>query len=56
MAVKVDLEKCIGCGACIDTCPVSALEMDGDKVKVDADTCVDCGACVDGCPVEALSM
>ncbi|MCD4829237.1 MAG: 4Fe-4S binding protein [Candidatus Cloacimonetes bacterium] len=56
MAVNLDKEKCIGCAACVDTCPVEALEMDGDKVKVDEDACVDCGACVDSCPVEALSM
>ena len=56
MAVKVDEAKCVGCGACVGTCPVSALEMDGDVVKVDGDTCVDCGACVSACPVEALEM
>jgi len=56
MAVKVDKATCIGCGACVDTCPVSALEMNGDKVKVDEGTCIDCGACVGACPVEALSL
>jgi ferredoxin len=56
MAVKVDMDKCMGCGACVDTCPVSALEIVGDKVKCDEDTCVDCGACTGVCPVEALSL
>lgn len=56
MAVNVDKGKCTGCGACVDTCPVSALEIVNDKVVCDGDTCVDCGACVGVCPVGALSL
>jgi electron transfer flavoprotein alpha subunit len=56
MAVKIDEGKCVGCAACIDTCPVAALEMKNDKAVVDADTCVDCGACVGACPTEAIEM
>ncbi|MCL2743767.1 MAG: 4Fe-4S binding protein [Planctomycetaceae bacterium] len=56
MAAKVDPDKCTGCGSCVDTCPVSAISMDGDKAKVNADECVDCGACIDACPVEAIEL
>ena len=56
MAAVVDKEKCTGCGACIDACPLDAIEMDGDVAVVNEDTCGDCGACVDVCPVEAISM
>jgi len=55
MAVKIDKETCIGCGACVDVCPVEALEMIDDKAVVDEDACTDCGACIDECPVEAIS-
>ncbi len=54
MAVTVS-DACIGCGACIDTCPVGALEMVDDKAKCN-DNCSECGACIDACPVEALSL
>ena len=56
MTVKIDIEKCIGCGACVDVCPVGALSMENDKAVVDAETCIDCGACIPECPVEAISM
>ena len=56
MAVKADLEKCTGCGACVDICPNEALKVNDEKVVVDENECIDCGVCVDECPVEALEM
>jgi len=26
--VQVDVEACVDCGACVDECPVEALEME----------------------------
>ena len=56
MAVKIDKETCIGCGACVGTCPVGALTMVDGKSVVDPAVCVDCGACVAVCPVQAMSL
>ena len=56
MAVKVDLDKCTGCGTCVESCPSEALTVENEKVVVDQDACVDCGVCVDECPEEALTM
>jgi len=53
--VNIDVEKCQGCGACVDGCPVSALSVVDDKITVNED-CLDCGACTDTCPFEALSL
>jgi ferredoxin len=55
MAVKIDKETCIGCGACVDVCPVSALSLVDDKAVCDADICIDCGACIPTCPVAAIT-
>ena len=55
MVAVIDPETCIGCGACVDGCPVEAISLD-DKAVVDADACTSCGACVDTCPVEAITM
>ena len=46
-------DECVACGACADTCPVSAIEVT-DKAVVNPDTCIDCGACEDVCPVGAI--
>ena len=56
MAVVIESDKCVGCGACVETCPVEALSMNGDKVVVDANKCIDCSACVGACPTDAISM
>jgi ferredoxin len=56
MAVVVDKENCIGCGACTGVCPVGALELDGDgKSECDPEKCISCLTCVGACPVSAIS-
>lgn len=55
MAVKVDKQKCTGCGTCSDSCPVEAIKVN-DKAEIDENECIDCGTCVDECPEEALSL
>ena len=56
MAVKVDLEKCTGCGTCAEVCPVEAIKIENDKAQIDEEECVDCGTCVEECPESALSL
>ncbi len=56
MAAVVDKEKCTGCEACIESCPLEAISMQDGLAVIDPDTCGDCGACVDVCPTEAISM
>ncbi len=56
MPVKVDKDMCIGCGACVGVCPVTALSLDDEgKSECDADTCITCLSCVGTCPVSAIS-
>lgn len=56
MAAVVDKEKCVGCGACVDECPVEAIKIEDDKAIINEDDCVSCGACVDACPCEAIEV
>jgi len=44
--------NCIGCGACISSCPKGALKVIGGTVKV-SETCDSCGVCLKGsCTIE----
>ena len=53
MAVIVNQEKCIGCGACVPSCPFGAIEMRDGKAYI-TEACTMCGACISVCPVEAI--
>ena len=46
-------DACIGCGACAEDCPVSAISEKDGKYEINKDDCIDCGSCAAACPVEA---
>ena len=50
---KVDKEKCVGCGACVNVCPAGAISVKNDKAVI-SDKCVDCGRCAQVCPAHAI--
>jgi len=55
MAVKVDKEKCTGCGACVEVCPAQVIRIEEEKAVI-SDDCVECGVCVEECPEGAISL
>jgi len=57
MTIEINYEKCITCGACIETCAYGALEMvDGTTRWAHPDSCESCGVCSMVCPEEAITM
>jgi len=53
--LKIDIEACIGCGICEETCTFDAITV-VDGVAVVNEKCTLCGSCVDDCEVGALSI
>ena len=55
--VRIDLEKCNGCGTCVDTCPVGVYEIKDEKsVPVKMEECLACKACEVQCPNAAIQV
>ena len=52
--IKVEKEKCVGCGVCEQVCPSSAIKVVDKKAAVN-DNCVHCLTCVKYCKPGALA-
>ncbi|KYK24856.1 4Fe-4S ferredoxin [Thermoplasmatales archaeon SG8-52-4] len=54
--VKIDDEKCTGCGLCIPNCPEGAIQIIDGKARLVSDIfCDGLGACLGHCPEGAIS-
>lgn len=52
-----DDESCIGCGKCVERCPVKAMTLNSDDEAVyNRENCFGCGLCVTTCPTDALLL
>ncbi len=55
--IKIDEEKCNGCGLCIPNCPEGALQIIDGKVRLISDLfCDGLGACIGHCPEGAIAI
>lgn len=55
--IKIDREKCKGCGECLDVCPHGLLKLSAGKAEItDKDACMECGACKTNCPYGAIEV
>ncbi len=55
----IDIEKCIGCGICVETCPMDVLRLDektGQSEIVYPEDCQICHLCRIYCPEDALGI
>ena len=55
--IKIDEEKCNGCGRCADSCVEGAIQMVDGKARLISEVfCDGLGACLGECPVGAITV
>lgn len=55
--IKIDQEKCNGCGLCVDACHEGAIALvDGKATLMHEHYCDGLGDCLPSCPVNAISF
>ena len=55
--IRIDEEKCNGCGACATACHEGAIEMIDGKAKLTRESyCDGLGDCLPACPMDAISF
>jgi len=55
--VKIDPDKCDGCGLCVPSCAEGAIQIINGKAVLAADNlCDGLGACLGECPKDAISI
>lgn len=55
--MKINIEKCVLCYACVRNCPVKAIAVSTQEeppIQIINDRCVGCGACYEVCPYDAV--
>jgi uncharacterized Fe-S center protein len=56
VAPRVEIEDCVGCGECVEHCPVKAIALLEDRANINDDKCIGCGECVIVCPNGAVKI
>ena len=53
--LKIDFNRCVGCGTCVKQCPMQNLRLEGSKVLAEG-RCTMCYRCVNICPKQAVTL
>jgi ferredoxin len=52
----LDETLCLGCGTCVDKCPMETIELIDTIVNIEEEKCIGCGVCAHLCPEEAIKL
>jgi len=53
---KVDEELCVGCGTCVNICPMDTIDIDNTIAVVHEEKCIGCGLCAHHCPEDSIHL
>ena len=54
---NINSNLCIGCGTCVEKCPVDAIHLNDDNIaEVNTKYCIGCGVCAHFCSENAISL
>ena len=53
---KVIKDDCIGCGTCVEKCPMETIELVDAIAVINEEKCIGCGVCAHHCPEEAIKL
>lgn len=57
VSLKINSDKCTGCGQCTEVCPHNVFFLNNGKAEItDRDACMECGACARNCPFKAIEV
>lgn len=54
--IKVNPERCVGCGRCVGFCPTGALRTLWGFLEILPEKCNDCLQCVGNCSIDCLQL
>ena len=54
--VRVNSERCVGCGTCFEVCIYNGLQMTNNKTNINPTNCKGCGRCERICPQDAIAV
>ena len=53
--IKIDTQKCVGCGKCVAQCPMDNIHITQNTAKA-SDQCTMCYRCINLCPRQAITL
>jgi NAD-dependent dihydropyrimidine dehydrogenase PreA subunit len=53
---NLDENLCIGCGTCVEKCPMETIDLIDTIANINTEKCIGCGVCAHLCPEEAIKL
>jgi NAD-dependent dihydropyrimidine dehydrogenase PreA subunit len=55
MVIQVNQELCSGCGVCVESCSIGAIQLVDQRAVINEALCTQCEMCMKACPNEAIT-